>query len=203
MFNIASGVSLVLCLATAVLCVRSYFATEVLRYQPRIDWVLRAYMLGWGKGHLVVGVGLAEGPESSGWKFIRRPPQRLYNDAMANAKQPHLFGIRLVWSEGTVMIHEKVTEWFLFIPYWVAMIASAVLPALWLKRHRKERIARRRLIGGLCVQCGYDLRASRERCPECGTAIPAGGAEEGRGGGDECVKGCKQRDATGGENLKR
>lgn len=36
-----------------------------------------------------------------------------------------------------------------------------------------DRQRRWRIIEGLCGKCGYDLRASKERCPECGTMIPA------------------------------
>lgn len=54
------------------------------------------------------------------------------------------------------------------IPYWVIVLGSLVLPAVWALRwhQRKLRIAARR-----CIRCGYDLRASTDRCPECGTPI--------------------------------
>jgi hypothetical protein len=56
------------------------------------------------------------------------------------------------------------------IPWWSLLIVFSVWPALWLAaRHRV--LARRKR--GHCPGCGYDLRATPERCPECGTVPTA------------------------------
>jgi hypothetical protein len=46
----------------------------------------------------------------------------------------------------------------------------SVLPALWLLRLVRRR---RRGKAGRCAGCGYDLRASQGRCPECGSNVVA------------------------------
>ena len=57
----------------------------------------------------------------------------------------------------------------LTIPDWFICSITAVLPCLWYRSYRRRRLAERK---GHCPNCGYDLRASKERCPECGTTIP-------------------------------
>jgi hypothetical protein len=59
------------------------------------------------------------------------------------------------------------------IPH-AAVIAPALVPSLlWsIVRWRRRRERRRRVRLGLCLACGYDLRGSPGKCPECG-AIPA------------------------------
>lgn len=64
----------------------------------------------------------------------------------------------------------------LFVPYWCLVVAFALPPALWLCGHVRRR-RRRRL--HLCPCCGYDLRASPGRCPECGMEAARVPGEEG------------------------
>jgi hypothetical protein len=61
----------------------------------------------------------------------------------------------------------------LCLPYWQIAIATLLLPAVraaTFARGRRVRPKRRR--EGRCTACGYDLRATSDRCPECG-AVPS------------------------------
>jgi hypothetical protein len=57
-------------------------------------------------------------------------------------------------------------------PYWCLTILFSLLPVL---KCRRMAIARKRRMwqrDGRCVHCGYDIRVTPDRCPECGK-IPA------------------------------
>lgn len=58
------------------------------------------------------------------------------------------------------------------VAYWMLALLLLVPPGLWVRRFRRQRRAAR---VGKCPKCGYDLRASPERCPECGQRREEGG----------------------------
>ena len=54
------------------------------------------------------------------------------------------------------------------IPLWIPTLLLAVV--FWRSFSTLHRRRKRRKLA-LCLKCGYDLRASKERCPECGRTL--------------------------------
>lgn len=59
--------------------------------------------------------------------------------------------------------------WVVGMPLWGLVVLAGILPSLCLAPSIRRW---RRNVEGKCPNCGYDLRASPDRCPECGAAIP-------------------------------
>jgi hypothetical protein len=66
------------------------------------------------------------------------------------------------------------------LPWWTLAMTFSGLPVVWLRLASVQRRRAWRGRSGLCPTCGYDLRASPDRCPECGM-VPA---VKGAGGRD-------------------
>jgi hypothetical protein len=57
----------------------------------------------------------------------------------------------------------------LMVPYWSLASLAGLLTLIALLRVLRRKRAE---FHGHCLSCGYDLRFSRDRCPECGSLIP-------------------------------
>ena len=85
-------------------------------------------------------------------------------------------GVKLQWQQ---MYVRRPDQSFAWRPYNATMtvhfrwlvVMSLIVPVIWIYVLWRDRKVRRARGEGMCVGCGYDLRASPDRCPECGRVV--------------------------------
>lgn len=151
-----SALSLLLCVAAVALWVRSHWAFDHLGYTTDRGSVALANP----KGGLLLYTDAIDAATIRRRKGFAHFRESALDMAEAFGSPHRRWGPVRVWSGPPHRI--VVVQW------WLPAALLAVAPGAWLAD--RVRLRRRHLLG-LCPACGYDLRASKERCPECGTPL--------------------------------
>jgi hypothetical protein len=186
LLNLLTMLSLVLFVAACVLCARSYYVSERVTWQEDIyhsDAVGRVKNVGVFSSRGLAGIdfttardrpptggrirhiitvvdGTAHEPPPPGFSRDRNwqgPPS---SDGATTWQR---LGFRVDRQPPSFIVDGSYVIGF---PQWVPILVFAVAPGVFLYRQRHRHST------GLCPSCGYDLRATPDRCPECGTSPP-------------------------------
>jgi hypothetical protein len=164
-------VLLALFLATVILWPLSYWKGWQWRGPTRV------FTTGAGVLQLDLYVGIGPytwGPDAAPQKLVSPPPLmwRPYSGgSWAGFQWREFHVVEEVMSVGPPpgITTRTLTRWQ--APYWaLAVLNATLLAGWWFLWMAPARRARRWAKEGRCPRCGYDLRATPARCPECGTA---------------------------------
>ena len=184
--NLLTTLSLLLFAAAVALWVRSYWVGDSFAWRRELPD---------GATRVGVSAALHTGRGGIMWQELRttRPAGDAHGDVLVYLRfapgwhtdpRPGAVGggnpAMPVWrrlrfrydSNGPMTSPARMSHRSACMPLWfpALLAATAATPGLAAWESRRRR--RRRKAAGNCARCGYDLRASPDRCPECGQCSP-------------------------------
>ena len=159
LLNVLTVLSLLVCLGLGAAIARSYRVLDQWnRFRGTEYWSVEFeqghLFLVHGRGDIDLGRYDAYRPRAAGRSLP--PPWSIYESGSAQMQQ--FAGGR---SGQVALSHYRLSLW------WVAAL-TAVVPAVSAARRLPWGRWFGHRMAGLCRRCGYDLRATPDRCPECG-----------------------------------
>jgi len=163
-----TAVSAVLCLATLVLWVRSGIGDAfVLEHSTMMLGGVSLH----GACEVYVGLDLCPPGQRMPFEFsLYRPAPGSDLDYYWEYRvrtYVHIGRFALRWGRAQVGNDRwgaiSFPDWFL-----VAVFAWIPIWVTWRQKRQRRMLCQK---NALCIDCGYDLRATPDRCPECGTKV--------------------------------
>jgi len=161
LFTFATALSLTLCVGTAAMGVRSYWHVDYYSWQDERRIPPIKIPAGLFPTTLPNGMPM---PTTMGRSYGPKP--------LMYSENGWIVYVRDMFYDPTTGEHYVRTLQFpISLPYCLLVILTGALPAHWILVRRTPQAEVRRS-RGLCLKCGYDLRATPDRCPECGSISP-------------------------------
>ena len=158
-------ISLLLGTPTLVLCIWSCFTWNIAIDSNRGLNEIAIY-----DGFLRVQVGKDGRPNTRTWNGYAKPITVHFVPYIGGYFHgPELLDMAPLTDEAWAKIKTWPELWIYGVNLWIVVALSAICPGILLFRHHARRRHRKRQLSGSCVECGYDLQATPDRCPECGT----------------------------------
>jgi hypothetical protein len=190
---VLAGLSVLVAIAAVGVGAWSFFESETFEWRPHKEYLhapvgyfkFECYSMTISRGevgffHDYEDWGVSYGGGPFGWSYkSSRPAHGLvfaqtvltarrfrpiqYNWYFAGFDLVHY----VVWRPANHLI-ARIDSYYVAVPLWPLLIVPVPVVVWWYLR-------RRRVKAGCCLKCGYDLRATPERCPECGEEVVVAG----------------------------
>jgi len=163
LFNIIAMISALMLGVVVLFWVRSYLPNgDTARWyrQPKIFEFFSHDGILWITGGTLVSDRYKV---PGGWEGSFWPLQQTWYPSLGDLEAHTYWGFKLDrWKRSQPGLHGDSLD--LVMPYWFLATLSAILPLIafrrWIRSRHHDPSA--------CPTCGYDLRATPDRCPECG-----------------------------------
>jgi hypothetical protein len=178
--NILACLLLAVFLASSGLWIRSYWRADVFQVRHSWSWEFDSNQGKFNVSCSIYSLGYVVNPPSGNPWIVRVGPATPASDSL-QFKHFDMPVYRNTWIHRSFGLFETTSYAGagsaigtiskgrgVFFPAWFLVAVSLPLPVWRAVTTIKASRLRRRAASGQCLKCGYDLRATPGRCPECG-----------------------------------